>query len=59
MWDFNLHGELGSVKKFLLKLTAIDMSFCPHLPFFNAENTKLCLFEPKAAPIQENRLAYI
>ena len=26
---FNFHGELGSVKYFLLKITAIDMSFRP------------------------------
>ena len=26
---FNFHGELGSVKYFLLKITAIDKSFCP------------------------------
>ena len=26
---FNFHGELGSVKYFLLKITAIDMSLCP------------------------------
>ena len=26
---FNFHGELGPVKHLLLKITAIDMSFCP------------------------------
>ena len=56
MRDFNLHGELGSVKYFLLKITAIDMSFLPLITIFNAENTKLCTFEPIAAPIQEKKL---
>ena len=56
MWDFNFHGELGSVKKLLLKITPIDMSFCPLLPFFNAENTKLCPLEPIAAPLQEKKI---
>ena len=31
---FNFHGELGSVKYFLLKITAIDMSVWSSLPFF-------------------------
>ena len=26
---FNFHGELGSVKYSLLKITTIDMRFCP------------------------------
>ena len=30
---FNFHGELGSVKYFLLKITAIDMSVWSSLPF--------------------------
>ena len=53
---FNFHGELGSNKQFSLKIIVIDMSFCPRLPFFNAENTKLCPPEPIAAPTQEKKI---